>query len=236
MPAIKKAVLEVSCFHKLFLFSTFCSFMKKLIQKTKSLIQKWLTDLLFNRYLSDLKPGGTAIDCGANVGDISLKLAKTGVEVYAFEPNPYAFEKLQNRLKGYSNVTCLQKGVWDKNTVSSLFFHKESTGDEAFWSFGSSLLRDKNNVDKGRSVEVEIIDLTEFIENLGREIDLLKIDIEGAECELLEKFIEKKLYKKVRMTLVETHDSKIAGQKEKTDRIRKQIKENKIKNINLTWL
>jgi len=35
---------------------------------------------------------------------------------------------------------------------------------------------------------VEIIDLAEFIENMGKEVDLLKIDFEGAECELLDKF------------------------------------------------
>jgi hypothetical protein len=97
-------------------------------------------------------------------------------------------------------------------------------------------MKEKGNIDRGRSVEVEIIDLTEFIEGLDKNIDLLKIDIEGAECELLEKFIEKELYTKVAMTLVETHDGKIQGQKQKTDKIRQMIKERGIKNINLSWL
>ena len=115
-------------------------------------------------------------------------------------------------MEGYKNVTCIKKGVWDRNTTTQLYFHNQAKGDEAFWSFGSSILKNKGNVDKGRSIEIEIIDLTEFIENLNRNVDLLKIDIEGAECELLEKFIEKELYKKVKITLVETHDRKIEGQ------------------------
>jgi FkbM family methyltransferase len=209
---------------------------KKNIQILKNIIQKLLTDLMFKKYLSSLQPGGIAIDCGANIGDISLKIAETGAHVYAFEPNPFAFEQLSKKLKEFRNVKCIKKGVWDRNTVTQLYFHDLALGDEAFWSFGSSIMKDKGNIDKGRSMEVEIIDLTEFIEGLDKNIDLLKIDIEGAECELLEKFIEKELYAKVAMTLVETHDGKIQGQKQKTDKIRQMIKERGIKNINLSWL
>jgi FkbM family methyltransferase len=210
--------------------------MKKFIRKIKNAIQKYLTDLLFDRYLRGLNAGSTVIDCGANVGDISLKLAGTGARVYAFEPNPFAFKVLTERLEAYSNVTCIQKGVWDRNTVTRLYFHNQSAGDEVFWSYGSSIAGNKKNVDRTRYVEVEIIDLTEFIETMGTGIDLLKIDIEGAECELLEKFIRKELCKNVGITLVETHDRKISGQKEKTDRIRRLIREKRIRNIKLWWL
>lgn len=212
------------------------TFIKKNIQKLKNIIQKYLTDIMFDKYLSTLQPGGIAIDCGANIGEISYKMAKTGVQVYAFEPNPHAFEKLTTKVKEFKNVQCIKKGVWDKNIVTVLYFHDMAENDDAFWSFGSSIIKEKGNVDKSRSTEVEIIDLTEFIEGLGKNIDLLKIDIEGAECELLERFIEKELYKKVKITLVETHDSKIEGQKQKTDKVRKLIKDKGITNINLAWL
>jgi len=211
-------------------------FIQKNIQKIKNIIQKWLTEMMFKKYLSSPQPGGIAIDCGANIGDISLRLAKTGVHVYAFEPNPFAYEKLTEKLKGFNNVSCIRKGVWDRNTVTQLYSHDLAINDETFWSFGSSIIKDKGNIDKSRSVEVQIIDLTEFIEGLDRNIDLLKIDIEGAECELLEKFIEKELYKKVAITLVETHDGKITGQKQKTDKVRDLIRERGIKNIKLLWL
>jgi len=210
--------------------------MKKLVQQLKNIIREGLTDVMFNRYLSGLKPGGVAIDCGANVGDISSKLAKTGVTVYAFEPNPYAFSKLQKRTSQYPNVTCLNKGVWDKNTTSTLYFHKEASDNQEFWSFASSIFSAKGNVDPNHFVEVELVDLTEFIENLDQPVDLLKIDIEGAECEVLEKFLQKNLHEKVKLTLVETHDTKIPGLKEKTDAIRQIIKERKISNVNLSWL
>jgi FkbM family methyltransferase len=210
--------------------------MKKTIQLLKNSIRVVLTDVMFNRFLTGLKPGGIAIDCGANVGDIAVKLAKTGIRVYAFEPNPYAFKKLHSRINGFNNLTCINKGVWDRNTTTRLYFHQDAGNNGEFWSFGSSIFSAKNNVNPGHSVMVELIDLTEFIEKLDRPIDFLKIDIEGAECEVLEKFLLKDLQNKVKLTVVETHDSKIPGLKEKTERIRQTIREKGVTNIKLSWL
>jgi FkbM family methyltransferase len=210
--------------------------MKKQVQLLKNIIRESLTNVMFSRFLSGLKPGGIAIDCGANVGDISTKMAKTGVSVYSFEPNPFAFSKLQHRTSAFPNVTCINKGVWDKNITATLYFHQEAVENQEFWSFASSIFSNKGNVDPNHSTEVELIDLTEFIEKLDQPVDLLKIDIEGAECEVLDKFLRKNLQEKVKLTLVETHDTKIPGLKEKTDAIRHIIKEKGISNIRLSWL
>jgi FkbM family methyltransferase len=209
---------------------------KKTIQIIRNYFTEVLTNKLFGRFLDDLGPGGIAIDCGANVGDISERMAKTGVRVYAFEPNPHAFQILKKRLENFENVTCINKGVWDRNTSTKLYLHKEASKDEEFWSFASSIIKEKINVDPGCSVEIQLVDLCEFIENLDQPVDLLKMDIEGAEYEILEKFLEKYLHHKVKMTLVETHDSKIKGLKEKSSRIRKIIKNKGIKNVKLSWL
>ena len=210
--------------------------MKRKIQEFKNLCQKGVIKILFKRYLNQLEPGGIAIDCGANVGDITCKLAKTGVQVYAFEPNPYAFRRLSERVRGLNNVVCYNHGVWDQNTTARLYFHQEAKKDDEFWSFGSSILQGKKNVDKSHYVDVELIDLAEFIERLEKPVDFLKIDIEGAEIEVLEKFISKGLHHQVKMTLVEAHSSKIEGQKVKTLRVRRLIKENRIRNIKMSWV
>jgi hypothetical protein len=52
----------------------------------------------------------------------------------------------------------------------------------------------------------------------------------------LEEFLNKDLQNKVKLTLVETHDSKIQGLKEKTDRVRKMIRDKKAHNVKLSWL
>jgi FkbM family methyltransferase len=210
--------------------------MKKTFQLIRNFFTELLTDKLFGRFLDDLSPKGIAIDCGANVGSISERMAKTGARVYAFEPNPHAFQKLKERLENFENVTCINKGVWDRNASGKLYLHNEASKDEEFWSFASSIIKEKSNVDPGHSIEIQLVDLCEFIENLDQPVDLLKMDIEGAEYDILEKFLEKHLHHKVRMTLVETHDRKIKGLKEKSRRIRKIIKNKGVTNIKLSWL
>jgi FkbM family methyltransferase len=210
--------------------------MKRTIQQLKNLIRQVLTNVMFNHHLKDLNPEGIAIDCGANVGDIAVRLAKTGIQVYAFEPNPHAFKKLQSRVGDFENVECINKGVWDRNITTQLYLHIEAAKNGEFWSFASSIFSNKGNVDSGHSVDVELVDLTKFIEKLNQPVDFLKIDIEGAECEVLEKFLHKNLHHKVKLTVVETHDTKIPGLKEKTDRIRQIIKDKGVTNVKLSWL
>ncbi|MEM1351990.1 MAG: FkbM family methyltransferase, partial [Pseudomonadota bacterium] len=53
---------------------------------------------------SMLRPGDVVIDCGANIGDVAEPLAETGATVLAYEPDPYAFGRLEARLGERSNV------------------------------------------------------------------------------------------------------------------------------------
>ena len=185
---------------------------------------------------NNLNSASICIDCGANVGDITKQMSAKGGIVYAFEPNPFAFDVLKKKFQGHENIYLFNQGVWDKNTTMKLYLHEHSNEDEVYWSTGSSILEYKGNVLKDKFVEIEIIDLVDFIKNLAKKIDILKIDIEGAECELLEKIISTKIYKNIKHIFVETHDHKIPELKEKTDAIRKLIKYKKIKNINLNWI
>src|SRR5690606_20494904 len=124
-----------------------------------------------------------------------------------------------------------------KNDSLRLFFHKDSDKDEVTWSNGSSLLDFKGNVRKDKFVDVEVIDLLEFLDERNFEfIDIIKIDIEGAEVELLNKIIDSSFYKKVGHIFVETHDHKIPELVESTNSIRSKIAEKGITNISLDWI
>jgi FkbM family methyltransferase len=52
------------------------------------------------------------------------------------------------------------------------------------------LLEFKSNVNKDKFVDVEIIDLIEFIGSLNQKVKLLKMDVEGVECKILKKLID----------------------------------------------
>jgi len=189
------------------------------------------------KQLFSIKLGKTdiAIDCGANVGNITQHLCKSGATVYCFEPNPYAFKVLEDRFSNMQNVHCIQKGVSDKESMMKLYLHENSDKDEVHWSTGSSLLSCKGNVLNDKYVEVEIIDLTEFVDSLNHRVRILKMDVEGVECAILNKFISSGVIDKIDYAFVETHDHKIPELKEETDAIRELIKQKRIKNINLDW-
>lgn len=184
----------------------------------------------------DIKSNEIAIDCGANIGDITNDMAKQGGTVYAFEPNPYAFNVLKERFKSNKNVICINKGVWDRNSKMQLYFHKEfNYTNPVHRSESSSIFPTKSNIDPSNSVDIEIIDLTEFIRGLKKRVKLLKMDIEGAEYDLLEKMISTDIHLNIDSIIVETHARKIAKLREKDTRLRNMIKEKQITNIDLTW-
>ncbi|MDB6171319.1 MAG: hypothetical protein JWL59_630 [Chthoniobacteraceae bacterium] len=182
-----------------------------------------------------LKTGDVAIDCGANVGDMTALMAATGATVYAFEPNPAAFGVLSARFKNVTNVHCLNQAVLDRKETVRLFEHVRANEDPVYWSNGSSILEFKGNVDKGRWAEVEAIDLAEFIRSLKQRVGVLKIDIEGAECAVLESLIGQNLHELVDLILVETHDHKIAELRSRTDALRALIASRGLGHIRLDW-
>ena len=176
-----------------------------------------------------------AIDCGANVGKITRLLARQAATIYAFEPNPYAFRVLQDNFKDAPNVHCLQKGVLDCNGVMPLYLHENAGTDQVYWSTGSSLFAGKENVMQDHAIDVEVIDLAEFIQSLHARVKILKIDVEGAECRILRKLIHENVIGLVEHIFVETHDHKIPALKKDTDELRHYIRKNRLRHINLHW-
>jgi len=188
--------------------------------------------------LSDiaLKKGDVAIDCGANVGNVTARMASKGATVYAFEPNPYAYNVLSQRFSNATNVHCINKGMLDRDGGVRLYLHENAEEDQVMWSTGSSILAYKGNINKERSVEIEIIDIADFISELGVPVKVLKIDVEGVECALINRLIDTGIIKNIQHALVETHDHKIPELREETDRLRKVIAEKGLTNINLDWV
>ncbi len=116
------------------------------------------------------------IDCGSNIG-LSIIYFKTiypEAKIIGFEPDGKIFELLDHNIKsfGYDDVTLHNKGVWISET--SLWFHSEG-------SLGGAILDQSG--DEKNMVRIDTVRLREF---LDEKIDFLKIDIEGAEMDVLE--------------------------------------------------
>lgn len=155
--------------------------------------------------------------------------------MYAFEPNPHAFEVLQRRFAGRPNVVCLNQAVLDRPGRVRLYLHQRAREDQVHWSQGSSLLEIKGNIDRGNHVEVEAVDLAEFIRGLGAPVDILKIDVEGVECRLLTRLIESGLAAGIKRIFVETHEQKIPALRAEVEALRRLIARRGLANIDLDW-
>ncbi len=183
-----------------------------------------------------LRKGDVTIDCGANVGEVTRILARRGSIVYAFEPNPEAFRVLRCRFEKTPHVTCIQKAVADRDGSARLYLHEHAAADPVYWSTGSSLLSVKSNIRTDTYVEVELVDLADFIKGLGRRVRLLKMDVEGLEPRILKKLIDEGVIDLIDHAFVETHDDRIPSLKEETDEIRHLIQQKGLRQVDLSWI
>jgi FkbM family methyltransferase len=202
----------------------------------KKIEDYWYEPIDFAVYVNSFEPGDIFIDCGANVGQETIPVGNSGATVYAFEPEPIAFEILEEKVRGMPNVHIYKKAVYSKSGKMKLFRHNEIDINPVLYSEGSSLLSTKNNVNSDNYVEVEVIRLVDFIkDNNIKKIKVLKIDIEGAEYDLLNDLIDNGIHLITDIILVELHAHKIKDLKIKDDKLRDRMRKEKIKNVRLNW-
>src|SRR6266508_1081015 len=187
----------------------------KLLKRTIfNKVTLWFSYVKLIPILHKLNKDSIVIDCGANIGDITKKFAVTGATVHAFEPDPLAFDLLKKRFEKTPNVILYKQGVWDKETDLILFTHKDQQNQELAYTVGSSIISNKINVDQEKKQTNHVIDLSHFISNLGKRVNLIKLDVEGAETAILKKILKDKTYNLFDKMYVETHETKIPGQSE----------------------
>ena len=144
-------------------------------------------------------------DIGANVGKITNQLISTGVNVYAFEPDPEAFKKLI--LIKASNLTSFNSAVWINQKKQILFRHKDWERSHSHTS--SSLISSKINVDSRNTVKVDATDITNMVSSLKGN-GVMKMDVEGAEYDLLNYWSDNKVLSRFDVIYCEFHAKKIS--------------------------
>ena len=120
-------------------------------------------------YKQELSGKPYIIDCGANIGMsvVYMKELFPAAEIIAFEPDETNFDLLEKNIRsfGYTGVSLQKEAVWKEN--ATLLFSNNS-------SMSSKIEMNNNSNTK----EVKAIRLKDL---LNRQVDFLKIDIEGAE-------------------------------------------------------
>lgn len=174
-----------------------------MIYKLQNVIDKILRRNLINKssylkvqeqeeifYCNYLKPGMTVFDVGAHVGKFTLLFMRcVGQEgqVHAFEASQSTFTKLTKAFQSESNPNFIlnHKAVADKEGCLKIHVY-----DEKHSSWNSIANRPLSkygiNVQPSHIEEVESVTIDGYCQrhNISK-IDLLKIDVEGAEYQVL---------------------------------------------------
>ena len=181
-----------------------------------------------------ISPDDIIIDCGANVGDITSRCARTGAIIHAFEPHPACVAILRKRFAAVSTVHIHHAGVMDKDCTGTL---SAPAPNENYDNLETSIAASFLIPHDGAKAEVPCIDLAKFIMGLPRPVALLKMDIEGAEVSVLNHLIDTGAIDRVKMAIVETHERLAPELAEATPRLRQRIKERDLRDrIRLDWI
>lgn len=139
----------------------------------------------------------TILDVGANVGYASAYFAARYPEarIIAIEPEPKNCELLRRNTSAFPNVTVVQAALWPVTGDVSI-----ANPDAEPWAFRIS------QPGEGSGAAVRAITIPQILEEQGIDrVDVLKLDIEGAEKEVFQSGAELWLGR-INVLIVELHD------------------------------
>lgn len=194
------------------------------------------------------------LDCGANVGQsvkyfINYRLIDKDTIIHIFEPNITALDECIENLKQYDDysITYHNVAIWSKTCVRPLTV--EYCGDDYKCQLNDEIISgnkeiggatnimcdewkkpsyiNDNQIISGR--QVACIDFSQFLRyNIpdGSQV-ICKMDIEGAEFEVLSSLIKQKTIRKISKLYIEWHDHLLKNPPNKKNII-SELKRNKI--------
>lgn len=156
--------------------------------------------------------------------------------VIAFEPDPWTIKALKNNTSDLNNVKIENVAAGTFEGIVRLYRHIHFEKDPILYSESSSVFVDKNNVTKAGAVEVRQIDFIRYLEEINEDIGILKIDIEGAEIDLLEALFKRPdILKRISCIFAETHEKRIPGHASRVKSLCMMAYRMKNPYVNLYW-
>lgn len=187
-----------------------------------------------------LRPGDIALDCGANMGVVTAQLVATGARVLAYEPDPFAFSRLQARFADTPGLTLHNAAVAARAGTVRLMRAENFDDNPEGASVKSTILDGGRSIDESRGIEVPALNFLDILREHGspsQPIAFIKMDIEGAELGILEKMLEHDLFAHVRCLVAETHERKFKDLRPRFRALRKTVAERFAPgHVNLDWI
>ena len=145
------------------------------------------TNVIRNTY------GCIFIDIGANVGIYSLTARNNFKQIIAIEPHPKNAKLLNQYTKNYSHILTYQMAVSNFTGTANLYISPVHA------------LHTLNEDQFSQKIIVKVTKLEDLLLNENK-IDLIKVDVEGAEWEVLDG--AKSIISKIKAWIIELHDMK----------------------------
>mgnify|MGYP002079066831 CR=1 FL=1 len=190
----------------------------------------------FERELARLDGTSICLDLGANVGDVTERLAAVAGHVHAFEPDPWAFAQLRERAKGWRNVTLHNAAIGPQDGTMTMlrdpgFDHAPQIRSQGTSAFASLLWENG----EPQRFEVEVVGLHRFLQSLDAPVALMKVDIEGAEVDLVNSLIDSPERERVGVMFIETHECQIPALRRPTRAMRARLARLEAPKCYLEW-
>jgi FkbM family methyltransferase len=160
------------------------------------------------RYDYDLNKDSIVFDLGGYHGIFSKEIYnRYKCNIHTFEPIDYLYDICCQELKGLDKVKLYRKVLGDKNDTVNFYI----AGDASSIYMGRV---------KNEDSYVEMIPIDSYMadENI-HEVNLLKMNIEGAEYDLLEYMINKGMLTKFKNIQIQFHDNSVDNWRERYDKI-----------------
>ena len=170
---------------------------KVLRDESAGVLFRWFADNGDNtlRLSYELDEKSVVFDVGGYQGDFAYEMnARYGCTVYLFEPHPELFRQCEDRFRNNSKVIPLKYGL---GAESGTFLLSDSANASTFSNYREG--------DPGINCEVKCF-LTVIAELDIKQIDLMKLNIEGGEYPLLELVISKGIARMIKHYQVQFHD------------------------------
>jgi FkbM family methyltransferase len=117
----------------------------------------------------------TILDCGANIGDETIRFAlhHPDAEIISVEADPENYEVLNYNFREVNRITIVNAAVWDSDT--ELYVFKNPNGNpESSWVS-----------EKPSSIPIKALRIESLMKiKAWEKIDILKLDVEGAEKQI----------------------------------------------------
>jgi FkbM family methyltransferase len=174
---------------------------------------RWFADKgdSIHRLNYNLNQDSVYVDVGAYIGDFAKKIHdKFGCKIYCFEPVNKYFQQISKTFDGISNAEYYNIGLGNQNQNMDINIEGDASSLHKSGNQTETIII-RNIVDVFRKLSIS-------------NIDLIKINIEGAEYDLLDHSIETGLTNNIKNIQVQFHDF-FPDSTERRNSIRQKLKE-----------